>query len=239
MDSIEKLNNIAAQIPAGRVLDVASGAGEFIHFIREFSEVESVTALDPSEMSRKFISEQFPDVDFILGTAEKIPAEDGSFDTVCMSNSLHHLSDIPTALGELLRVLKPGGNLIINEMQRDTDDEVRRNHVRLHHWSSALDRKFGRFHGETFDSAFIKSTIESLSLENLIIIDYEWPIENPHDEKMTSQKIATIEKTIERLSDKPGLDDIFAEGREIVESIKQIGYAPAPSIFLWGIKPKG
>jgi len=239
MDSIEKLNNIAAQIPAGRVLDVASGAGEFIHFIHEFSNVESVTALDPSEMSRKFISEQFPDVDFILGTAENIPAEDGSFDTICMSNSLHHLSDIPTALGELLRVLKPGGNLVINEMQRDTDDEVRRNHVRLHHWSSSLDRKFGRFHAETFDSAFIKSTIESLNLENLIIIDYEWPIENPHDEKMTSQKIATIEKTIERLSDKPGLDDIFAEGRSIVESIKQIGYAPAPSIFIWGIKPKG
>jgi len=43
MDSIEKLNNIAAKIPAGRVLDVASGAGEFIHFISEFSDVELIT----------------------------------------------------------------------------------------------------------------------------------------------------------------------------------------------------
>lgn len=239
MDSIEILNDIAAQISAGRVLDVASGAGEFIHFIREFSDVESITALDPSEMSRKFIADQFPDVDFILGTAEKIPAEDGSFDTVCMSNSLHHLPDIPTALGELLRVLKPGGNLIVNEMQRDTDDEIRRNHVRLHHWFSVLDRKFGRFHSETFESAFIKSTIESLNLDNLIVLDYEWPVEDPHDKEETTQKIAAIEKTIERLTAKPGLEDIFSEGRKIVESIRKIGYAPAPSIFMWGIKPKG
>jgi len=56
---------------------------------------------------------------------------------------------------------------------------------------------------------------------------------------MTSQKIATIEKTIERLADKPGLEDVFAEGRKIVESIKKIGYAPAPAVFMWGIKPKG
>ena len=58
-----------------------------------------------------------PGVRFVYGGAEAIDAEDASFDVVMMFKSLHHvpLDLIDTALGEIRRVLRPGGLAYFSE----------------------------------------------------------------------------------------------------------------------------
>jgi ubiquinone/menaquinone biosynthesis C-methylase UbiE len=47
--------------------------------------------------------------------AERLPFADASFDRVVVVDALHHFCDQRDAIGDLLRVLKPGGRLVIEE----------------------------------------------------------------------------------------------------------------------------
>jgi ubiquinone/menaquinone biosynthesis C-methylase UbiE len=239
VNSIELLEKTLKDIRAGKVLDIATGAGEFLHTILEFSNIESITALDSGEFSAKIIAENFPDVEFILADAVNMPFEDEFFDTVCMSNSLHHMPDIDCALFEMLRVLRKGGNFVLSEMHRDTRNEISLNNVRLHHWSASIDRKIGRFHAETFGAEFLRSKLADLNLDDLAVIEFEWPVENPFAEEFTARPIGIIETTIERLSCREGFDEIISEGRGILDSIRKNGYGSPPFLFFWGRKAKG
>jgi len=66
-----------------------------------------------------------------MGTATELPFENGSFDIVASSFTLHHLpgDEKPRAIREIYRVLKSGGRLLIGEMNMDTTgslDDVQR-----------------------------------------------------------------------------------------------------------------
>jgi SAM-dependent methyltransferase len=52
-------------------------------------------------------------VDWRKGTAEELPLEDGSADGVTASFTLHHWTNLEAAFGEIHRVLRPGGRLVI------------------------------------------------------------------------------------------------------------------------------
>ncbi len=114
--SIEKL---LSTISAGNILDIATGSGGFISFLRDnLKDYSEITGIDCSERSieaaRKAHSQ--PNIHFQLMDATHLDFPDSHFDTVCMANSLHHMADLPTVLSEMLRVCKPGGNIIISEM---------------------------------------------------------------------------------------------------------------------------
>lgn len=50
--------------------------------------------------------------------AEELPFRDGAFDRVMVVDALHHFFDQPAAIREFIRVLKPGGCLLIEEPDR-------------------------------------------------------------------------------------------------------------------------
>jgi ubiquinone/menaquinone biosynthesis C-methylase UbiE len=60
-----------------------------------------------------------PNCQFQVGSAENLALPDGSFDLVVSSLALHHIAEEvrATAVREIYRVLRPGGRLLIAEMQ--------------------------------------------------------------------------------------------------------------------------
>jgi SAM-dependent methyltransferase len=63
-------------------------------------------------------------VDIRVGTAEHLPWADEAFDAVISVNSLYYWSDLPKALGEIKRVLRPGGILVLGLRTKEEMDRV-------------------------------------------------------------------------------------------------------------------
>ena len=95
--------------PNETVLDLACGYGEFINNIRAGRKI----GVDLNDDVERFLN---PDVEFKNCFANAIPIPDGSVDVVFSSNFLEHLrtkEDLNDVFRELLRVLRPGGRLVL------------------------------------------------------------------------------------------------------------------------------
>lgn len=116
-------------VPAaeGRVLEVGFGAGPNLEFY-DPGKVERLFALEPSEgMRRKAagaIAAAPVPVEVIDLSAEAIPLEDSSMDTVVLTYTACTIPDVNAALAEMRRVLKPGGRLLFSEHGRAPDAGV-------------------------------------------------------------------------------------------------------------------
>jgi ubiquinone/menaquinone biosynthesis C-methylase UbiE len=98
---------------AGRVVEV--GAGNGLNFAHYPPEVTEVVAVEPEPFLRARAAEaaataRVP-VTVVEGVADRLPAEDGAFDAAVASLVLCSVPDQATALAELRRVLRPGGEL--------------------------------------------------------------------------------------------------------------------------------
>jgi len=100
-----------------RVLDVGSGTGGLIPYILEnIGEQGSIWAIDFAEEMVRIGIEKFryePRTDFQAASVEVLPFADQFFDHVVCFGALPHFEDKGLAIGEMGRVLKTGGTLII------------------------------------------------------------------------------------------------------------------------------
>ncbi|HEX3489894.1 MAG TPA: class I SAM-dependent methyltransferase [Streptosporangiaceae bacterium] len=116
------ISAFAAVLPERRPLaglDVGSGTGRFTPALaRAFGPV---TGVEPAARMREIAQAQspHPGVRYLGGSAEDIPVPSGSADYVLMFLSWHHVQDKPRAVGELARVLRPAGRLLLRANFRD------------------------------------------------------------------------------------------------------------------------
>jgi len=92
-----------------RVLDVGTGTGLVAAAARDRGA--DVVGVDFSEAMLAEARRTVPGVEFREASADGLPFADRSFDAVVANGVLHHLGDPDRALGEALRVLRPGGRL--------------------------------------------------------------------------------------------------------------------------------
>ncbi len=102
--------------PGQRILEVGAGPGTLWQQNRNRVPAAcTVTLTDFSagmiEQARENLRDSPIRIDFRRANAEDLPFEDRAFDTVIANHMLYHVPDIPRALGELRRVLAPGGRL--------------------------------------------------------------------------------------------------------------------------------
>jgi SAM-dependent methyltransferase len=101
--------------PASRrpVLDLGAGTGLFAVAIAQWFGTE-VVAVEPSEgMLRQARTRAHPQVTYIGGLGEQLPLRDGCCDSAWLSTVIHHLSDLAACAGELRRVVRPGGWVLV------------------------------------------------------------------------------------------------------------------------------
>ena len=126
----------------GRTLELGAGTGHNLdHYTGAVSELV-LTEPDPhmAKRLRGRVGDQPPapaSVDVVETGAESLPFEDGSFDTVVATLVFCTIPDPEAAVGEVSRVLKPGGRLLFLEHVRAEPGS------RTERWQDRLERPWG------------------------------------------------------------------------------------------------
>lgn len=117
---------------SGRVLEIGAGTGANLAC---YGEGVELTVTEPEEpMARRLerrINEQSRRVELVRAPAGELPFADGQFDSAVSTLVLCTVDDQARALGELRRVLKPGGELLFIEHVRSDDPKRARWQDRL------------------------------------------------------------------------------------------------------------
>lgn len=121
-----RLANLRALSPRlrDRVVDIGAGTGLLtLDIARAVGERGQVIAVDPSADMRAAGSARCADrknVQVLEGTADSLPVDDGAVDGAVSLQVFEYLDDIPAALAESRRVLRPGGRLVIGDIHWDS-----------------------------------------------------------------------------------------------------------------------
>ncbi|MFZ5868996.1 MAG: class I SAM-dependent methyltransferase, partial [Actinomycetota bacterium] len=102
--------------PYGDALEVGAGTGFFSLNLKQAGVLDRVAVTDLSpgmvEAAQRNARMLGFEVEGRVADAERLPFDDSSFDVVVGHAVLHHIPDVEQAIGEVLRVLRPGGRFV-------------------------------------------------------------------------------------------------------------------------------
>lgn len=121
---LARLVELAPPAPGALVLDVGTGTG---HTGLAFAAAgASIVGLDLTQAmlaeARNLAEERGADLTPIRGAAELLPFADATFDAVVCRYCAHHFMDVPAAIGEMARVVKPGGTVLLDDHVAPEED---------------------------------------------------------------------------------------------------------------------
>jgi len=145
---------------SGRVLEIGIGSGLNFDFYPQ--RVQQILGLDPSlrllQMARQALNQSLSqsrlNVTFLEASAEAIPLEGNSIDTVVMTWTLCSVPDPVRTLSEIRRVLKPNGQLLFVEHGLAPEDTIRR-------WQNRLTPAWERIAGGCHLNRPVRELIEN------------------------------------------------------------------------------
>ncbi len=136
-----KAVKIAELKPTDCVVDVACGTGDLteafsyaledIHFKEGLESNPRIIGVDftfemlPFARKKSWRHDLVIDMSYVNGDAQSLPLPDASADVVSIAFGIRNVQDIPTALKEFRRILRPGGRLVILEFSKPTNPLIR------------------------------------------------------------------------------------------------------------------
>ena len=230
----ERLNDLNA----GRILDVATGTGGFLKTLAAwFGDFSDGVGVDPKE-DRIETAAQDADsrLQFKVMDAEQLVFKDDYFDTVAIRHSLHHLRNADRVLAEMMRVLKPGGLLIVGEVIQDPEMEKPNSQRHIHHWWGKVDRARGVPHFATFTKEKVVAMTRQLSLTDEQIIEYFEESTEDEEAEFLKYMIDVSEKEIQKLREAGNQPELLAEGERLVDLYRREGYVDEKMVYVFGRK---
>jgi ubiquinone/menaquinone biosynthesis C-methylase UbiE len=227
-------------ISGGRVLDVATGEGGFVGLLaKELRHYTAIVGIDLSQSAVETAQRSFEqaNIRFVQMDAECLAFRNESFDTVNISASLHHLANVPRVLGEMKRVLKRGGNLILSEMHRDGQGEPQRTAVYIHHWAAEVDTALGTSHNKTFARQQIVDWVEALGWCDIVCYDFGDVNSDPMDKAFIRQVERYMERFIRRGEGLSSHKALQQRGEELRRRLYHVGVQREPVLIIVGTKP--
>jgi ubiquinone/menaquinone biosynthesis C-methylase UbiE len=124
---IMKVRSKVVPLAAGDVLELGCGGGINMEFYNP-ARVTRLAGIDPSpkllDMTRAAAAARGINADIRGGVGEAMPFADASFDTVVTTFTLCSVDDAAAVLGEIRRVLRPGGTALFLEHGAAPDSDV-------------------------------------------------------------------------------------------------------------------
>ena len=107
-----------------KILDVATGTGDFALLMTKRLSDVCVTGIDLSDEMLAVARRKLPEdktgvLDFVKGDVLALPYETGTFDAVTVAYGARNFADLNSGLREMRRVLRPGGRLVIAGLAKD------------------------------------------------------------------------------------------------------------------------
>jgi GT2 family glycosyltransferase/ubiquinone/menaquinone biosynthesis C-methylase UbiE len=156
-EKMRAIHRIAPDFPAGRVLEVGGGRSGLARLLYPAAHV---TTIDVEEDHALADVNRDPRVRFLVADATELPFSDASFDLVTFFDVLEHITDDARAAEEAMRVLRPGGFVLVTSPSQhwrfpyyrglapfcptDEDMIAEWGHVRRGYATTDLARLFGR-----------------------------------------------------------------------------------------------
>jgi len=124
----------AVDVRDREVLEVGSGRGGGCSYVARYLQPKRILGIDYSEnavaLSRKLHAAAAPRLSFQQGDAEALPCEANTFDAVVNVESSHCYGSMERFLGEVSRVLRPGGYFVWADMCQPGQREATREQFR-------------------------------------------------------------------------------------------------------------
>lgn len=108
------LRRLIDDLPAGDVLDAACGTGRWATYLA--GRGHTVVGVDQSPVMLDRARAKLPDARFLEGRLTALPLADESVDAAVCALALVHVGDLVTAIGELARVVRPGGRVLVSDV---------------------------------------------------------------------------------------------------------------------------
>ncbi len=121
----KKVLKIISDTHPKNILDIATGTGDLAILMAETTATK-IVGLDISagmlDVGKKKISDKnmSDKIDMIIGDSEDLPFDDSSFDAITVAFGVRNFENLEKGLGEILRVLKPGGQFVVLETSNPT-----------------------------------------------------------------------------------------------------------------------
>ncbi len=113
---VQRLKKIVEIIPASGkrfILDAGCGEGHLLRFIHDSAPIHALFGVDATGIAIAKASVRCPFAQLVQGDLSRLPFGEETFDIITCTEVLEHIPEYDATIKELVRVLKPGGLLMI------------------------------------------------------------------------------------------------------------------------------
>lgn len=232
---MKKLNEKLSNMKFGRILDIATREGAFIKQISEnLNEFDEIVGIDISDKGFEKARTEFivnKNIRFEVMDAYNTDFPDKYFDLVCISNSLHHMEDIPALLKEMRRIKSDDGLILISEIPDDGQTGSSLTHALIHNLDCIIDTYSGIYHHRTYKHKEIDEFILEAGLK---IMDHFDDIEvNQLKNKSIESRVNKAVVKVKEFKNTESYDDLYKLAMEIQENYDNHGVNTAVQYIIF------